>query len=91
MTRIQDGKLVNLKQNEVVDEIIGAAVARVEKRVGSHIIRTVPSEEILLVPMDRQLIVQVLVNLLDNAIRHGGRAAKSNCQRKRKMTRCGLM
>lgn len=70
MTRIQDGKLVIHSENEVVDEIIGAAVTRISKYAGTHTIRTVSSDEILVVPMDRQLIVQVLVNLLDNAIRH---------------------
>ncbi len=70
MTRIQDGKLLLNQQNEVIDDIIGEAVSRVSKTAGNHTIKTDITNEIMLVPMDGQLIIQVLINLLDNAIKH---------------------
>ena len=70
MMRIQDGKLTIKRENEVVDDIIEAAISRVAKRAGNHIIKTSKPCDIVLVPMDGQLIIQVLVNLLDNAIKH---------------------
>jgi two-component system sensor histidine kinase KdpD len=70
MTRIQDGKLLIKLKNEVVDDILAEAVARIIKRGGKHIIKTSKPKEIMLVPMDGQLIIQVLVNLLDNSIKH---------------------
>lgn len=70
MTRIQEGRLVIKKKNEVVDDILAAAVSLVSRRKGSHSIKTAKPEDILLVPADGQLLVQVLVNLMDNAIRH---------------------
>ncbi len=70
MTRIQDGRLSIKQQNEVVDDIISEAISRVSKRIGKHIIKTDLAKEILLVPMDGQLIIQVLINLIDNALKH---------------------
>lgn len=70
MTRIQDGRLLIKQQNEVVDDIVSEAISRVSKRIGKHVIKTDLAKEIFLVPMDGQLIIQVLINLLDNAIKH---------------------
>lgn len=70
MTRIQDGKLL-LKQNEeVVDDIICEAVSRCESRKREHTLRVTLPDEVLLVEMDGRLIIQVLVNMIDNAIKH---------------------
>ena len=70
MTKIQDGRLILRKQNEVVDDIIGGAVSRISKRLGRHKLTVNKPDEVLLVPMDGQLIIQVLVNLIDNCIKH---------------------
>lgn len=70
MTRIQDGKLL-LKQNkEVVDDIICEAVARCESRKAEHSLKVTLPKDVLLVEMDGRLIIQVLVNMIDNAIKH---------------------
>lgn len=70
MTRIQDGKLLLQKQPEVVDDVIAEAVRRCESRKGSHEIQVHLPQNVLLVEMDGRLIIQVLVNLIDNAIKH---------------------
>jgi two-component system sensor histidine kinase KdpD len=70
MARIQDGKLLIKKQTEIVDDIIGEALSRVTKNLGKHSLSYIPSEGILLVSIDAQLIIQVLINLLGNAIGH---------------------
>lgn len=70
LTRLQDGKLILNKQMEAVEEVIGAAVAAVAKRAPEHEIAVHIPDDMLLVPMDAKLIGQVLVNLLDNAVRH---------------------
>jgi len=70
MTRIQEGRLqLNIK-NEVVDDIISEAVMRIKKRGPGHELVVQKPDEVLLVPMDGQLIIQVLVNLIDNAFKH---------------------
>ena len=70
LTRLQDGKLVINKQREAVEEIIGVAVSRISVRAPEHEISVNVPDELLLVPMDAKLIEQVIINLLDNAVRH---------------------
>ena len=70
LTRLQEGRLTLNKQSEAVEEIVGGAVHHIVQRSPDHeIIINIP-DELLLVPMDAKLIEQVLINLLDNAIRH---------------------
>lgn len=70
LTRIQDGKIPIRRSNEVVDDVINAAVEHSSKHLGSHRLSVEKPKDIMLVPMDGQLITQVLVNLLDNALKH---------------------
>ena len=70
LTRLQDGRLQIEKQPEAVEEIVGSALAQMERRAPDREIDAELPEELLMVPMDAKLIVQMLVNLLDNAMRH---------------------
>lgn len=70
LTRLEDGRLALQKQPEAVEEIIGNALEHIEKRAPGREIAVDIPDELLLVPMDARLIVQVLVNLLDNAVKH---------------------
>lgn len=70
LTRLQDGRLVLDKQPEAVEEVIGAALMAIEKRAPEREVEVKIPEDLLLVPMDAKLIGQVLVNLLDNAVKH---------------------
>ena len=70
LTRLQEDRLTLNKQPEAVEEIVGGAVHHIVQRSPEHeIIINIP-DELLLVPMDAKLIEQVLINLLDNAIKH---------------------
>lgn len=70
LTRLQDGSLAINKQMEAVEEVVGGAISHVAKRSPNHEILVSMPDELILVPMDAKLIQQVLINLLDNAIRH---------------------
>ncbi|MDF2930322.1 MAG: integral rane sensor signal transduction histidine kinase [Anaerospora sp.] len=70
LTRLQDGKLVLNKQEEAAEEVVGAAIRHISRHYPEHEIAVSVPEELLLVPMDAKLIRQVLINLLDNAIKH---------------------
>lgn len=70
LTKFQDGHLALHKEQEAAEEVIGAALSVMEKRApGREICVRIP-EQLILVPMDARLITQVLVNILDNAVRH---------------------
>lgn len=70
LTRLEDGKLHIEKEPEAVEEIVGSALAQMERRAPDREIDAELPEELMLVPMDAKLIVQMLINLLDNAMRH---------------------
>ena len=70
LTRLQDGKLSVNKQREAAEEVIGVAVSHIAARAPKHEISVNVPDELLLVPMDAKLIEQVIINLLDNAVKH---------------------
>lgn len=70
LTKLQEGKVPIKKSIEVVEDVINSAVEHVSKNIGSHRLLIEKPHEILLLPMDGQLISQVLINLLDNALKH---------------------
>lgn len=76
MTRIQEGRLDIHRSMEVVDDLITEAASLVEKRLGNHQLETRMPKDIVLVPVDGRLFIQVLVNLIDNAIHHSGDGTK---------------
>lgn len=72
ITRIsgQDTKLK--KQEEIVEEVVSEVVTRLRKRFPQSQVEVSVPDEILIAPMDPTLIKQVLMNLIENAIRHSG-------------------
>ena len=70
LTKFQDGRLTLHKEPEAVEEVVGAALMVMEKRLPGRKIDVSIPDSLLLVPMDGRLITQVLVNLLDNAAKH---------------------
>ena len=76
MTRIQEGNFKINKKLEVVDDIISTAVSAITNRKENHELVVKETKDIILFPCDAQLIVQVLVNLLDNAFKHTPDASK---------------
>ncbi len=76
MTRVQDEEVPLDFQPEVVDDVIGDAVMHEMPYRGGHEISVVPPDDVVLVPMDGKLIRQVLINLIDNAIKHSAPQAR---------------
>lgn len=70
LTRLQAGALALNRDMEAVEEVVGSAICRIAKRAGGREIAVDAPEEFLVIPMDARLIEQVIVNLLDNAIKH---------------------
>lgn len=70
LTRIQEGRLSLNIQPEVVEEIVAEAINRASRYAPDHKILISVPDEVLFIPMDGKLIEQVLINLVDNAIKH---------------------
>lgn len=66
-----DEQGVGLKKNaEALEEIIAEALYRIKSKAGQHSLTTELPEELLMIHVDGILLEQVVVNLLENAIRH---------------------
>jgi two-component system sensor histidine kinase KdpD len=70
MTRLESGQLALRKDWHPIEEVIGAALRRLEKRLGGRRITTRVLPDLPLVRIDDVLIEQVLVNVLDNAVKY---------------------
>ena len=70
VTRINAGTMNVTKTPEAAEEIAAEAISHVRKRFPDRKIDVKVPEELLIIPMDGTLIEQVLINLIENAIRH---------------------
>lgn len=72
VTKLNDKDVVLNKQPEAPEEIIAEAVYKVKSRTGYKDIAVIVPSQLILVPMDAMLIEQVIINLLDNAVKYAG-------------------
>lgn len=70
LTRIQEDRLSVNIHKEVVEEIVAEAIHRTTKYNPNSKISIIIPHEVVFVRMDGKLIEQVLINLIDNAIKH---------------------
>jgi two-component system, OmpR family, sensor histidine kinase KdpD len=70
ITRINEGTMNVTKAPEAAEEIVAEAISRTRGRYPGRKITVKVPEELLVVPMDGTLIAQVLMNLLENAIKY---------------------
>lgn len=69
MSKIESGNLVLHKNLEVVDDLIYEAIQHLPELEKRNVQVDVP-EDLLLVNVDGKLMVQVLINILNNAIKY---------------------
>ena len=72
VTRVQDGTMPLKKREDLLEEVAGDALLTVRRRFPDCRVELELPEDILYLPMDSLLVRQVMVNLLENAIRHSG-------------------
>jgi two-component system sensor histidine kinase KdpD len=70
MTRLESGALELKKEWHPLEEIVGAALSRLGRRLAGRRVTTQVPPDLPLVPLDDVLIEQVLINLLDNALKY---------------------
>ncbi|MEK5215667.1 sensor histidine kinase KdpD [Psychrobacillus sp. FSL H8-0487] len=68
VSRLDDGKLAIEMQPELVDDIMQEALLHVVRINNTHKISFHVEPELLLALMDARLIIQVIINIIDNAL-----------------------
>lgn len=70
ISKMEEGTLNLNLSAELLDEIIAEAMHHIDRRKTEHRIVVGEMEELLLVRVDARLITQVVINLIDNAIKY---------------------
>lgn len=70
VTRINEGTMNVAKSPEAAEEIVAEALSHIHKRFPNRKLSVKVPDELLMVPVDGTLIVQVLLNLIENAFKH---------------------
>lgn len=70
VTRIEEGRLNFHISEDLVDDVITEALHHVNKKSVEHHITVRYKEDYLLAKMDAKLMVQVIINIVDNAIKY---------------------
>lgn len=70
MTRLESGALDINKEPQPVDEIIGSAISYYEDQLANRQIDTNIPDDVPLVSADAVLIQQLMINLLENAVKY---------------------
>ena len=78
ITRIEDGRMNLQISPQLMDEVVEETLRHISRKSKEHIITTTYSDEILLADMDARLIMQVIINLVDNAIKYTQKGSRIN-------------
>ena len=70
ISRIENGQMELHLSSEVMRDVIEEALKHVDKKAAEHSITVQDTDDILLVNMDARLIMQVLINLINNAVKN---------------------
>ena len=70
VTRIEEGQIKLHLSSELIADVIEEALRHTDRRGAERNIRVELEDELLLARMDVRLILQVLINLVDNAIKY---------------------
>ena len=70
VSRIENGQIELHLSSEVTIDVIEEALGHVDRKAAEHNIIIQDTDDILLVDMDARLIMQVLINLINNAIKN---------------------
>ncbi|MBP5255515.1 MAG: histidine kinase, partial [Clostridia bacterium] len=70
VSRIEEGKLNLNTEVQLMDEVIEEAMRHLDRKASEHNTRVEYGDELLLARMDAKLIVQVIINLVGNAVKY---------------------
>lgn len=70
VTRIEDNKMNLHLETELIDEVINEALSHISRKKEQHQIKLITKDEFILAKIDASLIIQVIINIIDNAIKY---------------------
>ena len=70
VTRIEGGQVNLTRSIELMDEVVSEALKHINRKSKEHTIRVTSGKDFILAHIDAKLIVQVIINLVDNAIKY---------------------
>jgi two-component system, OmpR family, sensor histidine kinase KdpD len=70
MTRLESAAVPLKREWHSIEEVVGSALGRLEDDLAGRRVETVMPPDLPLVPIDAVLVEQVLVNLLENALKY---------------------
>jgi two-component system sensor histidine kinase KdpD len=70
MTRLESGGMVVHKEWTPLEEVIGAALNRIDEQLAGRTVTATIPEDLPLVPLDGVLMEQMFFNLLENAVKY---------------------
>jgi len=70
ITRMEGGTMQLNMQGELLEEVIDEALRHINRRASEHTVSVTQEGDFLLARMDSRLIIQVIINLVDNAIKY---------------------
>lgn len=70
VTRIEDGSMSLKLTAELMEEVVSEALRHISRKSEDHKIISEEPEEFIIAKMDARLIAQVIINLVDNAIKY---------------------
>jgi two-component system sensor histidine kinase KdpD len=70
ITKIDNGTLNLNLQPELLEEVIAEALLHINRKSIEHEIETILDNDFLMAKMDSQLIIQVMINIIDKAIKY---------------------
>lgn len=70
ITRIENGTMHLQMEAELIDEVFREALSHVDRQASQHEISVELADDLLMAKMDVRLIVQVIINIVNNAIKY---------------------
>ena len=68
VSRLEEGRMNLHLSAELIDEVVAEALRHINRKSVDYHIHVQENDEFLLAQMDAKLIVQVIINIVDNAI-----------------------
>ena len=69
-TKIEDNTMILNMKPELMEEVINEALRHIKRKSINHFIKVTSSHDIIFAKMDAKLIIQVIINIVDNALKY---------------------